>query len=74
VPVHRYDEQFKPVKATADGRFIGEGVYKPLVAPKLFDAAQKQLATFVLKEDGGHGRMAMHGMKTTGENGQYLCF
>ena len=55
MPVHRYDEQFKPVKATADGRFIGEGVYKPLVAPMLFDAAQRRLATFVLKGDGGHG-------------------
>jgi hypothetical protein len=59
VPVHRSDEQFKPLKASADGRFIGKGVCKPLVAPKLFDAAQKRLTTFVLKGDGGRGLMAI---------------
>jgi hypothetical protein len=69
--------------------FVKKGVYKPLVAPKLFDAAQRRLESFSLKgsrrprEDGfpltgilicDHCGKPMYGCHPTGRNTKvYRC-
>jgi DNA invertase Pin-like site-specific DNA recombinase len=62
--VSRYPEkQRQPWKATDEGAFLKEGIYKPLIDRKLFDAAQKRLAEFALK---GSRRPRADGYPLTG--------
>lgn len=90
IPVFCHDENKpKPWKVTDEGRIVLEGVYKPLVAPELFDAAQKRLESFSLKgsrkprADGyplsrvlicDHCGKPMYGCRPTGRNYRvYRC-
>ena len=43
------EEKSHPWAVTDEGRIIKAGVFKPLVDPKLFDAAQERLAGFSIK-------------------------
>ena len=55
VPISTYDEHKpKPWEHSADGLFLKEGVYKPIIDPALFDKAQKLFAGFAMK--GGRAR------------------
>jgi DNA invertase Pin-like site-specific DNA recombinase/DNA-binding transcriptional MerR regulator len=55
VPISSYDEDKpKPWLHSAEGVFLKEGAYKPIIDPKLFDKAQKRFASFGLK--GGRAR------------------
>lgn len=50
VAVSQYDDADRqPWKVTDEGRIVKEGIFKPLIDPEIFDAAQKRLATFELK-------------------------
>lgn len=50
VPVSRYsDEERQTWKETDEGLFLTKGVYKPMIEPKVWDAAQKRLAEFKMK-------------------------
>ena len=44
-----HEDKPKAWQETAEGMIVVEGVYKPLVDPKLFDKAQKRLEGFAMK-------------------------
>jgi DNA invertase Pin-like site-specific DNA recombinase len=89
VPVNHYqqDGQRKTWRPTPEGMFLKEKVYQPLVDPKLFDAAQKRLASFALQDrrprEGGfalsgilvcaHCGKRMYGSNPTGRQKRIYC-